>query len=178
MSGRVAACAAALAGITLTLGACSSSTDSEGADRAAYLPKSVAADVRAAQQKTAPDLKVDRASCPPKVELKKGTSFLCTVRVAGVSAPYRVSITSLSAAKASYHYKPAKAIVSVAVTQRFLRQQVEAQGFKGVTISCGKAAVVVQEPGTTFPCTLAMGGQTQTVNILIKNLGGTIAISQ
>ena len=45
-----------------------------------------------------------------------------------------------------------------------------------MTADCGDAAIIVQDPQTTFPCTLTNGDQTQDVSLLIKDLDGTVSI--
>ena len=177
---RILVASSALAAGTGLFGACASTTSGE--DKAGVRPirydsQSVAAQVRDAQKQAAPGLTVGGATCPEKVKVAKGERFECTVKVAGVPAPYTVTIESIANDKVHFHLSPAKAIVSTAKAEEFLAQQATAQGLKGVTVNCGGPQVRVQDPGTTFPCLLRKGGQTQKVKILVKNVTGRIAIA-
>ena len=165
---------AALVPLLLAVGACSGSV-SVGTDKN-YDADKVAEQVQQAQQKVTPDLDVTDATCPDDVDLKKGTDFECTVSIAGVEAPYTVTITEVGDSSAHYDIAPAKAIISVDAAVGFLQDQADQQGLTGVTIECGDAEIIVQDPQTTFPCTLTNGGQVQDIVLLIKDLDGTVSI--
>ncbi|MEP9365463.1 DUF4333 domain-containing protein [Nocardioides sp. CN2-186] len=171
---RAALSAAALVPVLLSIGACSASV-STGSDKE-YDADKVAGLVQDAQEKATPDLDVSDATCPDDVELKKGATFECTISIEGVEAPYTVTITEVGDTSARYSMDPAKAIISVDAAVGFLEDQATAQGLDGVTVDCGDAAIIVQDPQTTFPCTLTNGGQTQDVELLIEDLDGTVSI--
>jgi hypothetical protein len=50
------------------------------------------------QKRKSPRLRVGTASCPEQVRLANGTTFTCTVRIEGVSAPYSVTLRDVDAA--------------------------------------------------------------------------------
>lgn len=162
------ALAAALVPALLTLAACSSDSGYDGAK--------IADQVKQAQEKETPDLEITDASCPDVAEPAKGSSVSCTLKVAGVEAPYDVTFTSVSGDKAEFDIKSTQAIILVSKVVDYLESQATDQGLEGVTADCGEAAVIVQDPQTTFPCTLTMGEQTQDVTVRIKDLDGTVTV--
>lgn len=169
-----AALAAVLLPVLASLGACSGSV-SVGSG-SGYDADKVAAQVQSAQEKVTPDLDVADATCPDKADMKVGSTIACSVTVEGVVAPYTVTFTSVGDDKADFHIAPAKAIMSVDKVVTFLQQQASDQGLGDVDVDCGDAAIIVQDPGTTFSCTLSQGSKSQDVTLLVKDLDGTVTI--
>ena len=154
--------------VVVALGGCSAEVHIGG-----YDASKVAGQIKAAQEKTAPDMEVSRASCPKDPgKLEKGLTFECSVTIEGVQAPYTVKVTSVKDDTAHFHFEPAKAIISVDKAQQFLAQQVDSS----VRVTCPKGPVLVQEPGSTFACTLSKGAATQQVKILVKDTDGNISV--
>lgn len=170
----------ALVAVTLSVSACGSSSGSDDQNSGGpdgYDATTLARQIRNEQQTKIPDVKVTDETCPEKPKVAKGATFECTVSIGGVKAPYAVRINSITDSKVNYAFRPAKAIVSIAKAEQFLKDQLAAQNMAGVEVTCPKAPVVVQAPGTTFPCTLAKGGETQRVAIAIKDIDGKIGIA-
>lgn len=157
----------ALVFVASTLAACGASTIDD---------KSVAKQIVDAQAKKAPDLKVDAGKCPSDIEAKKGAKFKCTVNVAGVKAPYNVTVTKIDGDDVLFDFEPAKPIISTAIAESYVTSQAEADGINGATVDCGDEEVIVQDAKTTFTCTLALGAEQQDVEIEIQDQEGTIAI--
>lgn len=170
--GRAALLVLGVAAI-VALGACSASV-SAGSDD--YDADSVAAEVAKAQEDVTPDLEVSDATCPDDVDLEEGTEFECTISIEGVEAPYTVTITDVGDTSAHYDIDPARSIISVDKVVEFIQGEAAGQGLEGVTVECGDEAIIVQDPKTTFPCTLTTDGQTQDITMLIKDLDGTVSI--
>ena len=166
--------ALALVPVLLALGACSGSV-SAGSD-GGYDADKVAAEVQKAQEKVTPDLEVADATCPEDADPEEGTVLDCSVTIDGVEAPYAVTITSIDDGKAKFSLEPTKAIISAAAAVGFIEDQAEQQGLGDATAECGDAAVIVQDPQTTFPCTLTNGEQVQDITLLIEDLDGTVSI--
>ena len=160
--------------VPLPLAACSGSV-SVGSDPQ-YDADKVAAEVQSAQEKVTPDLDVTDPTCPDDVDVKEGATFECTITIAGVEAPYTVTISDVGDTSAHFDIAPAKAIIYVDAAVGFLQDQADRAGSEGVTIECGDAAIIVQDPQTTFPCTLTNGGQVQDIALLIKDIDGTVSI--
>jgi hypothetical protein len=165
--------ALALVPVLLALGACSAHV-SAGSDNG-YDADKIAAEVQKAQEKVTPDLEVSDPTCPDDADLKKGTVIDCSVTIAGVEAPYAVTVTSAEDGHAKFHIDPAKAIISVDAAVGFIEDQAEQQGLTGVTAECGDEAIIVQDPQTTFPCTLTNGQHVQDISLLIDDLDGTVS---
>ena len=158
-----------LAFAATTLAACGAATIDD---------KSVAKQIVDAQAKEVPDLKVDAGKCPSDIEAKKGATFTCTVNVAGVKAPYDVTVTKIDGDDILFDFEPAKPIISTSIAEGYVSQQAEAEGINGATVDCGDEEVIVQEAKSTFTCTLALGSDQQDVEIEIQDKEGTIAIKQ
>ncbi len=170
---RAALAAALLVPVLAAFGACQASVSTGSG----YDADAIAKQVQEAQEKAAPGLDVTDATCPDDADVKKGASIECTVVVAGVEAPYTVTFTSVDGDDAKFDIVPTKAIVSVDEVVASIQDQVTGQGLTNVTVDCGAAAVVVQDPQTSFTCTLTHGDQTQPVTVEIKDLDGNVHIS-
>jgi hypothetical protein len=88
-----------------------------------------------------------------------------------------VEVESLEGERANSRIAPARAIVSVEKVTSEILAEVEAQGLQGVEVDCGDAAVVVQDPGTTFPCTLTQGERTQEGTVTIEDVEGNVSFA-
>ena len=62
------------------------------------------------QKRKSPRLRVGTASCPDQVRLANGTTFSCTVKIEGVTAPYSVTLRDAAAAGSGGRFalEPAK----------------------------------------------------------------------
>jgi Domain of unknown function (DUF4333) len=170
---RAALAAALLVPVLAGLGACSASVSTGSG----YDAGAVAKQVQKAQEEAAPDLDVTDATCPDDADVKKGATMECSVTIEGVKAPYAVTFTSVEDGDAKFDLAPAQAIVSVEKTVAAIQKQVDAQGLGDVDIDCGDAAVIVEDPKTSFTCTLTQGDQTQDVTVEIEDLDGNVNIS-
>ena len=159
----------ALVFVASTMAACGASTIDN---------KSVAKQIVDAQAKKAPDLEVNQGKCPSGIEAKKGAKFKCSVQIAGVKAPYNVTVTKVDGDDVRFDFEPTNPIVSTSITESYVTTQAEAEGIVGASVDCGDEEVIIQEVGSTFPCTLALGEESQDVTIEIKDKEGTIAIQQ
>jgi hypothetical protein len=171
---RAALAAAIIVPVLSALSACSASVSAGSDDE--YDAESVAQMVQDQQQKVTPDLDVADASCPEGVDLKVGEEFRCTVSVAGVEAPYTVTITEVGDTSAHYELAPAKAIIGVDAVIAFLRDQAQAQGLADAEIDCGPEKILVADPQTTFDCTLSTATADQVVTVLIEDLEGNVSL--
>ncbi|MDR7087903.1 plastocyanin [Aeromicrobium panaciterrae] len=141
-------------------------------------PDSITKQIVKAQQELVPDLKVDGAKCPADIEATKGATFECTVNVDGVKAPYDVTVTKIEGDDVVFDFEPAKAIISVAETVKFAEDTAAKSDMVGAEVDCGDAAIIVQDAGTTFPCTLTLGDEQQDFEIEIVDTKGTIKIKE
>lgn len=160
--------------LTLALTACSGEVSVGGSG---YDPDDVAAQIQEAQEKETPDLEVGDASCPDD-EPEEGSTIECTISIDGVEAPYEVTFTAVDDDGAEFDIAPARAIISVETTVEAIAAEFEKQGFPDVTVDCGEAGVVVDDPGATFTCEVtdeAEGSVTATVTI--EDLEGNISFA-
>ncbi|MGB0099250.1 MAG: DUF4333 domain-containing protein [Nocardioides sp.] len=163
--------AAASAALAILLTACSVSVGSGGG----YDPDDVAERVQEAQEEATPDLEVTDPSCPDDGEPAEGDAIECTVTIAGVEAPYTVTFTSVDDDGARFDIAPAQAIVSTEKAVAAIAAELDKQGVAGVEVDCGEAAVLVQEPATTFTCALTRGVRSSELTVTINDVDGNIS---
>lgn len=157
----------------LAVAACSGSVSVGGGG---YDPDDVAKQVQEAQEKATPDFEVTGATCPDDSDPEEGATIDCSVTIEGVEAPYAVTFTEVTDDNVKFDIAPAQAIIATDKVVTYLQEQATDQGLEDVTADCGDAAVLVQEPDTTFTCTLMQGDQTQDVTMRVQDLEGTVAI--
>jgi Domain of unknown function (DUF4333) len=170
---RRALTAAAIAPVLLVLGACSGSVS---VGSGGYDPDDVAAQVQKAQEEVTPDLEVTDAGCPDDSDPEEGAEMECTVSIEGTEAPYTVTFTTVTDDDVEFDIAPARAIISTDKVVDFLVQEAADQGLEAAQADCGEAAVIVQDPDTTFGCTIHLGEETQDVTLRVKDLDGTVAL--
>jgi len=153
----------------------SESTEGSGGDKTIDIG-AVESKIETAQKERTPDLEVGEAACPDDVAPKRGASFVCTLDIAGVIAPYEVTVTETSGDDGRFDFKPAKPIISVAEAVGLVRSNVDPAAGE-VDVECGNAAVKVLDVGETFTCTITQGTERQSVDLVVKDAEGTIAIS-
>lgn len=160
--------------LCVALTACSGEVSVGGSG---YDADDVAAEIQKAQEEKTPDLEVADASCPDD-EPEEGSTIECTISIDGVEAPYDVTFTSVDDDGAEFDIAPARAIISVTTTAQAIAAEFEEQGYPDVTVDCGEAGVVVDDPGGTFTCEVtdpAEGAITATVTI--EDLQGNISFT-
>jgi len=131
-----------------------------------------------AQKEASPDLDVGEAACPSDVKAEIGSTFECVVTVAGVEAPYAVTLTGIDTdtERGQFDLKPAKAIIATDKVVAFLRAQLN-ESSRGARVDCGPAKVKVLDVGATFDCTLGDARSTQTVTLRAEDVEGTVVIA-
>jgi len=170
---RRALTAAAIAPVLFALGACSGSVS---VDSGGYDPADVAEQVQKAQEKVTPDLEVADASCPDDSDPEEGAEIECTVSIEGVEAPDAVTLSTVTDDDVKFDIAPARAIIATDKVVAFLIQEATNQGIEAAEADCGEAAIIVQDPDTTFGCTIHMGEEAQDVTLRVKDLDGTVAL--
>lgn len=168
---RVGRLASVVTASCLVLASCSSDPE---LDIAAVEEKLVSE-----QEATSPDLEVGEASCPNEVTPEEGATFECTVDVEGVDAPYTVTVTGLEDGDDSAHFEfePSRPIIDVSKVVEFIRSQLN-EGVGDVEVACGDEAVIVTDVGSTIDCSVSDGTTTEDVQILVKDLQGTVEFAQ
>jgi hypothetical protein len=126
------------------------------------------------QNEKSPDLTVGGAQCPTDVDLQQGAKFECTVTIEGVDAPYSITLTEddPEGAVGSFHIEPAKAIINVAIVTDFIATQAG-----GADAECGTEKIIVSDVGGTFDCTVNVGGHTENVQMIVRDIDGTVAVN-
>lgn len=161
--------------LAVALGACSASVSTSGGGGEGPDLGELEAKLVELQEEKAPNLSVEGAECPDEVDLHEGSQFECTVTIEGVEAPYSVTLEEddPEGDSGSFHIEPAAAIIDVSIVENFL----EEQPGDPTDVSCGAEAVIVGDVGDTFDCTVDAFGEQQTVQMIIKDLDGTVAIN-
>ena len=132
------------------------------------------------QKRKSPELRVGTASCPDQVRLANGTTFSCTVKIEGVTAPYSVTLRDVDAAGSGGRFalEPAKPIIDVTRIVSLIRGKLQPTA-RAATVRCGAAGapkVRVVEIGATIGCTITLGDAVQKVTAEVKDLKGTVVV--
>jgi hypothetical protein len=167
---RRALAAAIVVPALLTFGACKAEVSAGGGIDSSK----IADQVKDAQQKATPDLDVTDETCDDVDDPAVGDTVDCSVTIDGVEAPYTATFTTVDDDGVKFDIEPTKAIVSVEKAVNGIEDEYVKQGYDGVEVDCGDAAIVVDDPGATFDCTATQGGRTQDVTVTIKDLDGNI----
>lgn len=168
---RRALAAAIVVPAVLALGACKAEVSAGGG----FDPDDLAAQVQASQEKATPGLDVTGARCADvDGNPEKGDTIDCSVKIDGVEAPYVVTVTSGDDDGAKFDLAPAKAVVSTEAAEQMIGDEYTKQDLQGVTVDCGEAAVIVQDPKTTFPCTASQGENSQDWEVTIVDIDGNV----
>lgn len=162
--------AAFVAATVLLASACSTSNGYDQAKVAAY--------VRSSQKGTLRGLTEGAATCPPSITVTEGVTFTCTLVIGGVPAPYKVTLTDVHKSVEHIAVQPAKAILSVAALDAFVKQNLDSTS-SGATVTCGPAGVKVllAVKGQKISCALKLGSRTGTVGLTVKDSTGDVTIT-
>jgi hypothetical protein len=135
------------------------------------------------QKQAAPDLTVGAAVCPDSLGVKTDKipigTYDCSITIAGVKAPYTVVVKEGGFQNSGvFEVAPAKAIVSVQKIVNFIKTSLDPIEADKAVISCGKAKVIVGDPGTPIPCTITSNGNVQTLIFAIRNVNGLVTLQE
>jgi hypothetical protein len=129
------------------------------------------------QQRRSPRLRVGAAHCPARVTLANGTSFRCSVEIEGTRAPYVVTLREVDEARATGRFAlaPAEPIIDVSKVVGLIRARLRPAA-RAARVDCGAARVRVVQVGAAIRCTVSLGGATQRIRALVKDLQGTVEL--
>ena len=163
----------AVVAVALGVSACSVSVGGKKYDRS----KVEAAIVRLEKDQSL-GVTVTKATCPDSVKITEGVVFDCSMTVEGVEAPVSVTLTDVDKDEAHIKVLAKQAIISVEAADTFVKSQLP-DSSAGATVDCSKAGekVIVADVGTKITCRLALGDQTDTTELTIKDLKGTVEIT-
>ncbi len=135
------------------------------------------------QTQAAPELTVGKATCPEELKTSSAKiplgTYSCSVSIAGVPAPYNVIVKEGGFLNSGvFQITPAKAIVSVAKIVAFIKTSLDPAEVDKATVSCGKAKVIVGDPGTQIPCTITNGADTQKLVFVVRNVNGLVTLQE
>jgi hypothetical protein len=135
------------------------------------------------QQQAAPELAVGKATCPDELRTSSAKiplgTYSCSVNIAGVSAPYNVIVKEGGFLNSGvFQITPAKAIVSVAKIVDFIKTSLDPAEVDKAKVSCGKAKVIVGDPGTQIPCTITNNADVQNLVFVVRNVNGLVTLQE
>ena len=141
----------------------------------------IEAKIASVQREAAPGLKVGGVSCPVTLAGKKTKvpvgNYSCTISIEGVPAPYTVIVKEGGSLKGGvFQISPAKAIIDVSKIVAFVKTSLDPADATAAKISCGKATVVVADPGSPIVCTLTRGKAIEKLEFEIRNVNGLVAL--
>ena len=141
----------------------------------------IEAKIASVQREAAPTLKIGAVSCPATLAGKKAKvpvgNYSCTITIEGVPAPYTVIVKEGGSLKGGvFQIFPAKAIIDVSKIVTFVKTSLDPADAAATKISCGKATVVVADPGTPILCTLTRGKAVEKLEFEVRNVNGLVAL--
>ena len=137
--------------------------------------------IASVQRQAAPGLTVGAVSCPASLAGKKTKvpvgNYSCSVIINGVPAPYTVIVKEGGSLKGGvFQITPAKAIIDVSKIVAFVKTSLDPTDAANTKVLCGKASVIVADPGAPIACTLTRGKAIETLNFEIRNVNGLVAL--
>jgi hypothetical protein len=142
----------------------------------------------ALQQQASPGLAIGKATCPDalakvqatsKKSASKPATYVCTILIEGVAAPYNVEIRDGGfVAGGTFVMSRAKAIIDISKVIEGVRTQLDAADQATAKIECGQARVVLAVVGDQISCTVVYpsGTGNQLLKFVVRDLDGTIAL--
>jgi hypothetical protein len=104
--------------------------------------------------------------CPGGIRAEAGATFDCTAMLENQSLTIHVRVND---SKGFYTPTLAQAVVVVSKIATLIKSD-PAQS----KVACDNHSLLVKRPGETFACTVTSGGGTQTVNLTVQDLNGTL----
>lgn len=121
------------------------------------------------------DLPVTAPRCPDQVDVEKGRSFTCRVRIADI--PLSVEVTQRDT-DGNLRIQPTAAVLDMDAVRRELTVAITAQLESGkVEVDCGEDEVKVVPPGDTFDCSATDGAVERAVTARVRDRGGSLTYS-
>lgn len=158
-----------LAAALLALAGCSSNTY-DAATVEGYLKESQAGKVRG--------LPLGEASCPEDLELEEGMRFRCTLKIAGVPAPYAVRLTNVDADRITINLEPARALIATPIVVDLVRGGLRPRFRDEANVSCGEEQLIVADTGTKIGCVVEIDGERRQVVARVANRDGKVVLER
>ncbi len=131
----------------------------------------VASEVRSSLASTF-DLPVTAPRCPDQVDVEKGASFRCRIRIADI--PLTVEVTQRDT-EGNLRIQPTAAVLDMEAVRDELTVAITDQLESGkVEVDCGDDDVKVVPPGGTFDCTATDGSVERGVTARVRDRGGSL----
>jgi hypothetical protein len=132
---------------------------------------SVRAQIASLVEQAYPDLPTGNVMCPPGVARAAGTSFACTVQLAG-------AFLVVGAEQLDGNGRMKLAAQQAVIPRAQVEQFVASNATVNATVTCGTAAFLVLRPGQTITCRAAIAdGSQRTVEVLVRDVEGDVAIT-
>jgi hypothetical protein len=120
---------------------------------------------------TYPDLAFGNIACPEPIARRAGTTFSCTVQLAGA---FLVVDGKIGSSSGAVTFAAAQAVLPTTALEQF----VGANTSLPATVDCGAAPVQVARPGDVIPCSVALAdGTTRTAQLTVSDTAGAVVIS-
>jgi hypothetical protein len=122
------------------------------------------------------DADVGPADCAGHPALREGMSLRCTLAVADVSVPYRLTLHHVHSSKVRVDVALDAVVIRTADVRDFLRAQLP-KAFAHARVECGDDDYVVTDVGKTLGCTVASGAQSTSVTVKVEDEDGRVSIA-
>jgi hypothetical protein len=104
--------------------------------------------------------------CPSGIKAEAGRTFDCTTALENQALTIHVTVNDT---RGGFTPTLAQAVLPVSK----IASAIKANPAPG-TVACDHHTLLVKRPGDSFACTVTSGGATQTVNLTVQDLNGTV----
>jgi hypothetical protein len=104
--------------------------------------------------------------CPGGIKAEAGRTFDCTTALENQALTIHVTVNDT---RGGFTPTLAQAVLPVSK----IASAIKANPAPG-TVACDHHTLLVKRPGDSFACTVTSGGATQTVNLTVQDLNGTV----
>lgn len=124
----------------------------------------------AAQQ--LPGVEIGEAECPDDIEAEAGSTFECTIDVAGQEVSYQVVQDD---DEGNVTFTRSQAVLDIDKLTSEVTNGIEAQTGVEVTVTCPGGPIRVETPQSTFTCTATTEqGEQRSVEITVTDVEGNV----
>lgn len=121
-------------------------------------------------------LDVGATTCPGNAKSAKGTTFVCSTEIGTSSVDVKVTVTD---EKGNVEFVTTKAVIDIAKVQADLAAKLHAAydepgDVLKIAVDCGKPAVRVLKPHSSFVCEVTASAQVMAQEVTVEDTAGNL----
>lgn len=121
-------------------------------------------------------LEVGAPDCPADEDLREDLELACTLTVADVQVPYRVTLRDVESAEVSIEVELERVVVVTSAVQDYVRTLLSEE-YAAASVACDGADLVVTDVGETLDCTLALGAEVTPLRVTVEDEAGHVSVA-